>query len=61
MRHEHDHSSDRDRDDQPLFIRKRYGTRWVYNHRNPVGLALIVLTPLLAIGALLLMTHGTGR
>ncbi|MGK5732406.1 hypothetical protein [Streptomyces sp. URMC 124] len=66
MRPENDHTGDhgRDRapsDDQPVFTRQRYGTRWVYHHRNPMGLALIVLTPIIAIGALLLMTRGAGR
>ncbi|GGX85584.1 hypothetical protein [Streptomyces hiroshimensis] len=72
MRPENDHARDRDGDDagdaggragddQPLFIRQRYGSRWVYNHRNPMGLALIVITPIIAIGALLLMTRGAGR
>ncbi|MEU5186167.1 hypothetical protein AB0G83_03280 [Streptomyces klenkii] len=65
MRHENDHAGNRDRapagDDHPLFIRQRYGTRWVYNHRNPVGLALIMIVPIVAIGALLLMTRGAGR
>ncbi|WP_424889514.1 hypothetical protein [Streptomyces sp. XH2] len=63
MRHENDHARDRahDDEDQPVFIRQRYGTRWVYNHRNPVGLALIMIVPIVAIGALLLMTRGAGR
>ncbi|MFE9045566.1 hypothetical protein ACFYOG_32270 [Streptomyces sp. NPDC007818] len=40
-------------DDEPVFVRSRWGTsRYVYNHRNPVGLALILLTSLLAIGML---------
>ncbi|MEH6376290.1 hypothetical protein V7793_18490 [Streptomyces sp. KLMMK] len=64
MRPENDHAGDHDRDrtpaadDQPLYMRQRYGTRWVYNHRNPMGLVLIVITPIIAIGALLLMTRG---
>ncbi|WKU46575.1 hypothetical protein Q3V23_22360 [Streptomyces sp. VNUA116] len=63
MRHENDHARDRDHEGegQPVFIRQRYGTRWVYNHRNPVGLALIMIVPIVAIGALLLMTRGAGR
>ncbi|MGW4052954.1 hypothetical protein ACWENA_19190 [Streptomyces sp. NPDC004779] len=41
-------------DDEHVLVRSRWGTsRYVYNHRNPVGLALIVLTPLLALGALI--------
>ncbi|MET9415959.1 hypothetical protein ABZY03_17620 [Streptomyces klenkii] len=61
MRHENDHARDRADDDQPVFIRQRYGSRWVYNHRNPVGLALIMIVPIVAIAALLLMTRGAGR
>ncbi|WP_432074679.1 hypothetical protein [Streptomyces wuyuanensis] len=39
--------------EEPVLIRSKWGTsRYVYNHRNPVGLALIILTPLLALGAL---------
>ncbi|AXE23751.1 hypothetical protein C0216_10000 [Streptomyces globosus] len=39
--------------DEPVFVRSRWGTsRYVYNHRNPVGLALIVITPLIALGVL---------
>ncbi|MGW4160114.1 hypothetical protein [Streptomyces sp. NPDC004788] len=40
--------------EEPVFIRSKWGTsRYVYNQRNPVGLALIILTPLIAFGALL--------
>ncbi|WP_406529252.1 hypothetical protein [Streptomyces sp. I8-5] len=39
--------------EEPVFIRSKLGTsRYVYNHRNPVGLALIILTPLVALGVL---------
>ncbi|MFI8520881.1 hypothetical protein ACIGEZ_24090 [Streptomyces sp. NPDC085481] len=39
--------------EEPVFVRSKWGTsRYVYNHRNPVGLALIVLTPLIALGGL---------
>ncbi|MFD9978607.1 hypothetical protein [Streptomyces sp. NPDC059017] len=39
--------------EEPVFVRSRWGTsRYVFNHRNPVGLALIILTPLIAFGAL---------
>ncbi|HEY9369731.1 hypothetical protein [Streptomyces sp.] len=42
--------------DEPVFVRSKWGTsRYVYNHRNPVGLALIVITPLIAFGALFAM------
>ncbi|CAM5430563.1 hypothetical protein [Streptomyces abikoensis] len=61
MRHENDHARNRADGDRPAFIRQRYGSRWVYHHRNPVGLALIMIVPIVAIGALLLMTRGTGR
>jgi hypothetical protein len=53
MRHDDDH--------QPLFIRQRYGSRWVYNHRNPAGLALIIIAPVVAIAGLLLLSHGAPR
>ncbi|MFF9147394.1 hypothetical protein ACF1BN_21310 [Streptomyces sp. NPDC014861] len=40
--------------DEPVLIRSKWGTsRYVYNHRSPAGLALIVLTPLLALGVLI--------
>ncbi|WP_329584921.1 hypothetical protein OG298_00565 [Streptomyces sp. NBC_01005] len=39
--------------EEPVFIRSKLGTsRYVYNYRNPVGLALIILTPLVALGVL---------
>ncbi|MFG2761426.1 hypothetical protein [Streptomyces wuyuanensis] len=39
--------------EEPVFIRSKWGTsRYVYNHRNPVGLALIILTPLIVFGVL---------
>ncbi|MFE3905415.1 hypothetical protein ACFXPY_35300, partial [Streptomyces sp. NPDC059153] len=39
--------------EEPVFIRSKLGTsRYVYNHRNPVGLALTILTPLVALGVL---------
>ncbi|WP_406861687.1 hypothetical protein ABZO31_14880 [Streptomyces sp. HUAS MG47] len=42
--------------EEPVFIRSKWGTsRYVYNHNNPVGLALIILTPIIAFGALFLM------
>ncbi|WP_282695801.1 hypothetical protein [Streptomyces sp. CC208A] len=38
---------------EPVFVRSGWGTgRYVYNHRNPVGRALIVLAPLVALGGL---------
>lgn len=48
-------------DDEPVFIRSRWGTsRYVYNHRNPVGLALIVLTVLFVGTMMILMTNRAG-
>ncbi|MFF9344920.1 hypothetical protein ACF1CG_34845 [Streptomyces sp. NPDC014773] len=39
--------------EEPVFARSRWGTgRYVYNHRNPAGLALIVLASLVALGGL---------
>ncbi|MFI0827550.1 hypothetical protein ACH4Q7_24195 [Streptomyces roseolus] len=39
--------------EEPIFVRSGWGTgRYVYNHRNPVGRALIVLAPLIALGGL---------
>ncbi|MEV6199047.1 hypothetical protein AB0M64_03630 [Streptomyces sp. NPDC051771] len=39
--------------EEPVFVRSGWGTgRYVYNHRNPVGLALIVLASLVALGVL---------
>lgn len=50
MRHDDDH--------EPVFIRSKWGTNgYVYNHRNPVGRTLIVLS-LLVAGAGLLMMPG---
>ncbi|MFD5328386.1 hypothetical protein [Streptomyces sp. NPDC127092] len=46
--------------EEPVFVRSRWGTsRYVYNHRNPVGLALIILTPLVALGLLFGMRAGS--
>ncbi|MEV5311578.1 hypothetical protein [Streptomyces sp. NPDC052610] len=39
--------------DEPVFLRER-GTRFVYNPRNPIGLALIVLT---VVGVIAYMYH----
>ncbi|MFF2328799.1 MULTISPECIES: hypothetical protein [unclassified Streptomyces] len=50
-----------DRDDEPVFIRSKWGTsRYVYNPRNPVGLALIVITLLFVAVALILMETSSG-
>lgn len=40
--------------EEPVFVRSPWGTsRYVYNHRNPVGLALIIMAPLIALGVML--------
>ncbi|MFJ1617395.1 MULTISPECIES: hypothetical protein [unclassified Streptomyces] len=50
-----------DRDDEPVFIRSKWGTsRYVYNPRNPVGLALIVITLLFVVVMLILMRERAG-
>ncbi|MBB5119646.1 hypothetical protein AF335_27955 [Streptomyces eurocidicus] len=59
MRHEDRHEDEDDR--PPLFTRRRYGSRWVYNDRNPGGLALIVIAPVVAVGVLLLLSYGSPR
>ncbi|MFF4403962.1 hypothetical protein ACFY2W_16340 [Streptomyces sp. NPDC001262] len=41
--------------------RQRYGNRWVYARRNPKGLALVILIPLAAVAALLLISSGAPR
>ncbi|WMX45804.1 hypothetical protein [Streptomyces roseicoloratus] len=42
-------------DDEPVFIRSKWGTnRYVYNPNNPVGLALIAITLLVGLGALVI-------
>ncbi|MEU7104159.1 hypothetical protein ABZ951_03735 [Streptomyces sp. NPDC046215] len=46
-----------DSDQEPAFMRQRYGTRWVYHHRNPSGLALIMIAPVVAIVVLALLTR----
>jgi len=38
--------------DEPVFIRRRGTPHYVYNPRNPVGRALIVLTPVIVIAYL---------
>jgi hypothetical protein len=50
-----------DRDDEPVFIRSKWGTsRYVYNPRNPVGLALILLSLLFAVVMMILMQQRIG-
>ncbi|MFE0705220.1 hypothetical protein [Streptomyces sp. NPDC058872] len=45
--------------DEPVFVRSRWGTnRHVFNHRNPVGRALIVIVPVAALAALYLLWSG---
>ncbi|MER7173529.1 hypothetical protein [Streptomyces mesophilus] len=47
----------RDDDYEPVFIRSRWGTsNYVFNHRNPLGLALIVITPIVAAMALFVLS-----
>ncbi|ANH93232.1 hypothetical protein ACFPC0_10075 [Streptomyces andamanensis] len=44
-------------DDEPVFRRSKFGTnRYEYNPDNPVGMALIVLS-LLVAGVVLLLMH----
>ncbi|MGW4158075.1 hypothetical protein [Streptomyces sp. NPDC004788] len=41
--------------EEPVFIRSKWGTnRYVYNPNNPVGLALIAITIVVALGALII-------
>ncbi|MER5613092.1 hypothetical protein [Streptomyces sp. NPDC002215] len=48
-------------DDEPVFKKSRLGTnRYEYNPRNPIGLALIVISVLLVGGMLLLMQLRAG-
>ncbi|MGC5345807.1 hypothetical protein ACPXCE_26680 [Streptomyces sp. DT24] len=55
-------SHDHDPDHEPVLKRSKWGTnRYVYNHRNPVGMALIVITPVIAIGVLLILFNSGPR
>ncbi|MER7000626.1 hypothetical protein [Streptomyces sp. NPDC000410] len=46
--------------DEPFLIRSKWGTnRYVYNHRNPAGLALIIITPLIVIAGLWAMRESS--
>ncbi|MCM2417750.1 hypothetical protein [Streptomyces sp. RKAG293] len=48
-------------DDEPVFKRSNWGTsRYYYNPRNPLGLALIVITLLVAATMLILMANRAG-
>ena len=48
-------------DDEPVFKRSKWGTNdYVYNWRNPVGLALIIFSVLLVVVALILMKKQMG-
>ncbi|MFJ7777951.1 hypothetical protein [Streptomyces yangpuensis] len=48
-------------DDEPVFKRSRWGTnRYYYNPRNPVGLALIVITLIFTATMMILMTNRAG-
>ncbi|MFC8765603.1 hypothetical protein ACFUAG_33460 [Streptomyces sp. NPDC057193] len=47
--------------DEPVFKKSKWGTsRYVYNANNPIGLALIVISSVLAIGMVLLMENRAG-
>ncbi|MFE7185656.1 hypothetical protein [Streptomyces erythrochromogenes] len=47
--------------DEPVFKRSKWGTnRYYYNPRNPVGLALIVVTLLFVGTMMVLMTNRAG-
>ncbi|KOV18961.1 hypothetical protein ADK90_19060 [Streptomyces sp. XY413] len=48
-------------DDEPVFKRSKWGTnRYYYNPRNPVGLALTVITVLVVGTMLILMANRAG-
>ncbi len=48
-------------DREPVFKRSKWGTqRYYYNPRNPIGLTLMIITPLLAGTMLLLMANRAG-
>ncbi|MFC9705254.1 hypothetical protein ACFTWD_31710 [Streptomyces sp. NPDC056943] len=48
-------------DDEPVFKRSKWGTsRYTYNPRNPVGLALIVISLLFAGTMMILMANRAG-
>ncbi|MFD3701006.1 hypothetical protein ACFWUZ_33570 [Streptomyces sp. NPDC058646] len=48
-------------DREPVFKRSKWGTqRYYYNPRHPIGLTLIIITPLLAGTMLVLMANRAG-
>lgn len=48
-------------DDEPVFKRSKWGTnRYSYNPRNPVGLALIIITLLFVGTMMILMANRVG-
>ncbi|MFI5831392.1 hypothetical protein ACIA6C_29745 [Streptomyces sp. NPDC051578] len=48
-------------DDEPVFKRSQWGTnRYYYNPRNPVGLALIVISLLFAATMMIFMANRAG-
>ncbi|WP_030771846.1 MULTISPECIES: hypothetical protein [unclassified Streptomyces] len=50
-----------DHDDEPVFKRSKWGTnRYYYNPRNPIGLALIVITLLFGAIIMILMPNRAG-
>lgn len=50
-----------DHDDEPVFKKSRWGTNhYIYNPRNPVGLALIVISLLFLVVMMVLMGKNAG-
>ncbi|WP_327134467.1 hypothetical protein OG311_31740 [Streptomyces sp. NBC_01343] len=48
-------------DDEPVFKRSKWGTnRYSYNPRNPVGLALVIITLLFVGTMMILMANRVG-
>ncbi|MFF0433613.1 hypothetical protein ACFYU9_15450 [Streptomyces sp. NPDC004327] len=51
-----------DRDYEPVFKKSKWGTnRYTYNPDNPIGLALIIGSVVLAVVVLGTLDHGGGR
>ncbi|WTW95097.1 hypothetical protein OG216_17675 [Streptomycetaceae bacterium NBC_01309] len=45
---------------EPLFVHSRWGMGFrVFNHRNPIGLALLIVVPTIATLGLILMSGGS--
>ncbi|MER7622189.1 hypothetical protein [Streptomyces sp. NPDC126503] len=48
------------KDDEPVFNKSRWGTScYVYNPKNPIGLAMIIVSSLAVIVMVLLMEYRT--